>query len=243
MQFDIIGFLIFLGFILPGFVAQKARGSIVPRSLKPLSTVAEVGEFVLAGVWVHLTLIVVLRVVFLEFGTQYFAVLADTFQYGTLRGFLWDYRRLIFSYFVLSLAVGYGVGFLQGWQIIRQPVRSWITDRRLPSRLLEKMGITGFLEEQPVWYFVLKQASRSTVVFLEVEMKNAAGFYTGELRSYGILDDSVKSKDFYLSSVHFKQDRPHPYAPLKCDGILLNFEDVVSIRVVKTQSDITGQAQ
>jgi hypothetical protein len=51
MQFDITGFAIFLAFILPGFVAQKSRDSIVPRSLKPLSPVSEVGEFVLAGVW------------------------------------------------------------------------------------------------------------------------------------------------------------------------------------------------
>src|SRR6266849_6007452 len=64
MQFDVTGFLIFLAFILPGFVAQKARFSLAPRSLKPLSPVGEVGEFVLASVWVHSLLAVAIRMYF-----------------------------------------------------------------------------------------------------------------------------------------------------------------------------------
>ena len=67
MQFDLTGFLIFLGFILPGFVAQKARDSITPRPLKPQSLVADVGEFVLAGVWVHVLLLIAIRVFFFVF--------------------------------------------------------------------------------------------------------------------------------------------------------------------------------
>jgi len=59
--------------------------------------------------------------------------------------------------------------------------------------------------------------------------------------SYGILDDSVKSKDFYLEKVHFKQNRADQYVALNCDGLLLNFEDVVSVQVKKIRdSDILG---
>ncbi len=79
-------------------------------------------------------------------------------------------------------------------------------------------------------------------MFLEVEMKNNAGFYTGELKSYGILDDSEKSKDFYLESVHFKQNRSDSYISLKCDGILLNFEDVASILVVRSDANQGAEA-
>ena len=75
-----------------------------------------------------------------------------------------------------------------------------------------------------------------------MEMKDGAGFYTGQLKSYGILDDSEKSKDFYLVRVHFKQDRSSSYTPLKCDGLLLNFEDVVSIQVARFDTDEKPQS-
>lgn len=93
----------------------------------------------------------------------------------------------------------------------------------------------GFLQEDPVWYFVLRQRSPDTMVFLEVEMKNGAGIYTGTLKSYGILDDSVKSKDFYLEDVYFKENRSGSFVGLRCDGVLVNFEDVLSVQVVKVE--------
>ncbi|MGA8493443.1 MAG: DUF6338 family protein [Terriglobales bacterium] len=237
MQFDVTGFLIFLGFILPGFLAQRARYSLAPRSLKPLSPIAEVGEFVLAGVWVHVFLVAIFRLYFWVFQEQHFAALANTLYYKSLPKFLWAYRTFVFTYLVLSLAVGYCFGFIQGWLIIKQPVRSWLARRPLPKRLLKWLGIPGFLQEDPVWYFVLKQKSAATMVFLEVEMKNGAGIYTGRLTSYGILDDSVKSKDFYLEDVHFKADRIGSFTPLDCDGILLNFEDVAAIQVRKGEPE------
>jgi hypothetical protein len=235
MQFDITGFLIFLGFVLPGFVAQKSRDSIVPRSLKPFSTLAEVGEFVLAALWVHLILILAFRVFFLFAAKQYFGGFVNTFHYGSLQNFCWSFRALLFSYLVLSLVLGYFFGFLQGWLVLRQPVRNWVLERRALASLLAKIGIPGFLKEQPVWYFALKLDSPSTTVFVEVEMKNSAGFYTGVLLSYGILDDCVKSKDFFLVEVQFKQSRNDSYVPLQCNGVLLNFEDAVSVQVIKSE--------
>jgi Family of unknown function (DUF6338) len=241
MQFDITGFAIFLAFILPGVVAQKSRDSLVPRSLKPLSAASEVGEFVLAGVWVHVFLVVVIRLFFFFLGTEYFRHLATNFEYDTFARFLWSYRRLAFVYFVASLAFGYLLGFLQGVLILRQPLRKWATSRSIPTKVLRKLGVTGFLEEQPIWYFVLKQTKGLRAIFVQVEMKNAAGFYTGQLISYGILDDSIKSKDFYLEKVFFKQTISEQYAPVRCDGLLLNFEDVVSIQITRVETTTEGQ--
>jgi hypothetical protein len=237
MQFDITGFLIFLAFILPGFVAQKSRDSIVPRYLKSLSPVAEVGEFVLAGVWVHALLILGICLVLSLFAKDYFAVLTSHFKYEAFQNFLWSHRIVAVVYFISSLGVGYWVGFVQGWFILQQPVRNWALSKSLPTNILTKLGVPAFLEEQPVWYFALKQTSNLKAIFVEAEMKNGAGFYTGQLLSYGILDDSVKSKDFYLIQVHFKQDRSGQYAPLKCDGILLNFEDVASVQIKRIEAD------
>jgi hypothetical protein len=237
MQFDLTGLLIFLALILPGFVAQKAQYSVVPRSLKPLSSVGEIGEFILTGVWIHLFLLVGVRFVFWIFAEGYFAILENTFYYSTPRSFLWGHRVFVLAYFVLSLAAGYGFGFVQGVFVLKQPIRSWLVRRPFPKRMLLKLGVPGFLQDDPVWYFVLKQKSPETMVFLEVEMKNAAGIYAGTLKSYGILDDSVKSKDFYLEDVHFKENRAGAFVRLDCDGVLVNFEDAVTIQVVKVEPE------
>ncbi len=237
MQFDITGFLIFLAFVLPGFVAQKAKSSLIPRSLKPLSPVGEVGEFVLSGVWIQVFMAVTTRLFFWIFAEQYFKVLSNIFYYGSLNKVLWSYQVLVFGYFVLSLTIGYGFGFFQGVLIIKQPIRNWLVRKPFPNRMLKKLGVPGFLQEYPVWYFVLKQESATTMVFLEVEMKDRTGIYTGTLISYGILDDCEKSKDFFLEDVYFKQNRSDSFVPLRCDGVLLNFEDVASIQVVKVQPE------
>lgn len=237
MQFDITGFLIFLCFILPGFLAQRARYSLAPRSLKPVSPVAEVGEFVLAGVWVHVFLVAAIKVYFSLFETEYLNALLSMLHYGSPSAFLGAYSTFLLAYLVVSLAVGYCFGFLQGWLIIRQPIRSWVAKRPLPRKILKALGVSGFLREDPVWYFVLKQNSAATMVFLEVEMKNAVGIYTGRLSSYGILDDSVKSKDFYLEDVYFRPDRSDSFVRLDCDGVLLNFEDASVIQVRKGEPE------
>jgi hypothetical protein len=236
MQFDVIGLFLFVLFILPGFLAQRARRSIVPQSLKPLSPVAEVGEFVLAGVWVHVCLIVGFKLWCWIFGGQYFFLLWNTLVYGTPSTFFRSYSAFVFIYLLASLMVGYLFGFVQGWSIIKQPVRSFVVRQPSVNHLLTRLGVPGFLQDDPVWYFVLKQETAESMVFVEVEMKDGNGFYTGALRAYGILDDSEKSKDFYLEEVCFRKDRTVPYIALKCDGILLNFEDVVGVQVRRIAS-------
>lgn len=64
-------------------------------------------------------------------------------------------------------------------------------------------------------------------------MKSGAGFYTGQLESYGILDDSEREKDFYLVRAHYKVSVQDKYQRLHGDGVLLNFGDVESIQVTK----------
>jgi Family of unknown function (DUF6338) len=233
MQFDLNGFLIFLGFILPGFVAQRARVSLAPKPLKPVSAVAEVGEFVLAGVLAHVTLLIAFRIFLGIFAGSYYLNVISSLQYGSRPNFVWNHSKLMSTYFLLSLVAGYAVGLIQGWQILQHPTRGWVSSHL--GGFLQKVGITGFLQEEPVWYFVFKQASLTETVFLEVEMKNGAGFYTGKLRSYGILDDCEKSKDFYIEEAHYKSSRSANYSALNCDGLLLNFEDVISIQIRKVE--------
>jgi hypothetical protein len=67
-------------------------------------------------------------------------------------------------------------------------------------------------------------------------MKAGVGYYTGEMQSFGVLDDSEKSKDFYLINCYFKESKQDEYAKLDVDGVLLNFGDVDSIEVMKRRS-------
>jgi len=234
MQFDVFSFAIFLAFFLPGLLAQKARDSIAPRSLKPHSAIMDAGEFVLAGVVVHAFLIIAIYVFSLFFARGYFAVMKSTLRCGHFYSLFWGSPRFVCAYFVVSLGVGYFVGGVQGWLILRQPVRNWVLSNATLSRLMLKLKVFGFLQEQPVWYFVFQQKEPRTQVFVEVEMSNNGGFYTGELQSYGIVDDSEENKDFYIVDVHYKAARPDDYVRLSCEGVLLNAKNVASLQVFKT---------
>jgi len=238
MQFNVIGFLIFLAFFLPGFLAQKARDSIAPRSLKPHSPVADVGEFVLAGVWVHILLIVFFRLFFVFFAKYYFAAMQDVLHLGHPQDFFWRFPKFTFGYLILSLSLGYILGGIQGWLILRQPVRNWLLNNKIFGGFLLKLGVFGFLQEHPVWFYAFQQKAPRTQVFVEVEMRDGRGFYTGELQSYGIVDDSEENKDFYIVDVHYKQARSDEYVRLPCNGLLLNAKNVTSLQVFKTVSPL-----
>ncbi len=113
--------------------------------------------------------------------------------------------------------------------LLRQPVREWLLDKGLRP-LLERIGVHGFLEERPIWFDVLDLPPSKTA-FVEVALKNDAGYYTGELKTYAIVDDTERKKDFCLVEVHFKKQEADPYSKVPCSYLLLNFEDVYSLRV------------
>jgi hypothetical protein len=62
MTFDVTGLLIFLLAIVPGFVAQQSRYSIIPRSLQEKSLVEETGDYVLNSVFIHLIVLSCFRI-------------------------------------------------------------------------------------------------------------------------------------------------------------------------------------
>jgi hypothetical protein len=93
--------------------------------------------------------------------------------------------------------------------------------------------VLTFLEEDPVWYEALKQKTRLEHTFVEVRMENGMGFYTGELKSYGIVPDNSPNKDFLLVNAEYKAAEGDPFEALNADGVLLNFADAVSLTFIK----------
>lgn len=233
MTFDITGLLIFLLGILPGFLAQQTRYSIFPRSLKPKSVIEETGYYIFNSILVHALLILLFSVYMLTWSPSASAEFSQSIAQHTPSEWIWKHWILTATYFGASLAGGFLFGLFRGWLALRQPIRNWLAKYQRFDRFLTWFGIWLFLQEDPVWFHVFRQQTDDETIFLQVKMKSGAGFYTGQLESYGILDDSEREKDFYLVRAHYKVSVQDKYQRLHGDGVLLNFGDVESIQVTK----------
>jgi hypothetical protein len=238
MTFDVTGLLIFLLAIVPGFLAEQARHSIIPRSLQNKSTIEETGEYVIDSLFIHFFFLTAFRVLLSWVNPSTLDAFGQAATQKKLPGWAWEHRYLVLSYFVLSLIGGFFFGLLRGVLALNQPVRRKLGGFGWFSRLLENLGLYSFLQTDPVWYGVLRQASKDELTFVQVRMKGSGGSYSGELKSYGILEDSKREKDFYLVNVYFTKRDEDPYKRLDSDGVLLNFADVDSIEVTKRPRDL-----
>lgn len=237
MTFDATGLLIFLLAIVPGFLAEQSRHSIVPRSLQHKSPLEQTGEYVVNSVFIHLFFLTAFRVFLSWLNSSALTTFGQAAAQKKLTEWGWEHRYLVLSYFVASLIGGFFFGLLRGVLALNQPIRKGLASRRWFALLLEKLGIHSFLQEEPVWYGVLRQASKGELTFVQIRMKGNGGYYTGELRSYGILEDSKRDKDFYLVNVYFRKPDEGAYTKLHVDGVLLNFADVESMEVIKRVRD------
>ncbi len=145
----------------------------------------------------------------------------------------WDHHYLTLLYFLLSLGAGFALGMTRGVLALNQPIRKWLLDFGWFRGLLARVGVLSFLEEEPVWYGVLRQDHKDEITFIRPKMKGRGDVYTGELKSYGILPDSEREKDFYLVNAYYAVSADAPFRHIEADGILLNFADVEVIEVMK----------
>ncbi len=238
MMFDVTGLLIFLLAVIPGFLAEQTRHSIVPRSLQKKSAIDETGEYVINSLLIHFVLLMVFQLILSWMNPSTLEALGQAVTQKKLAGWAWEHRFLVLAYFVLSLIAGFFFGVLRGVLALNQPFRRKLGGFQWISRLLEGIGLYSFLQTDPVWYGVLRQTSKDELTFVQVRMKGGGGFYAGELKSYGILEDSKREKDFYLVNVYFTKRDEDPYTKLDSDGVLLNFADVDSIEVTKRLRDL-----
>lgn len=236
MTFDVTGLLIFLLAVVPGFLAQQARSLLIPRSLRTQSILEETGNYVLNSVLVHLLLLIGFRVGLGLAGSPTPAALALAIAQKQFGPWAWQHRYLIASYFVASLVLGFLLGVSRGIAERDRVIGTWLADIPWLSQFLVRLGVLSFLEEAPVWYEALKQKTRQERTFVEVRMKDGKGFYTGELKSYGIVSDSERNKDFLLVNVAHKTSEEGRYVQLDADGVLLNFADAESVAFIKDTS-------
>ncbi len=224
MEFSFVSLFVFVVFILPGFLAQRSRQTLFPRSLQPVGALGEAGSLILSSVLVH-SLLCALLLVF----TSGSVVLLQDGSHGLVM-LLWHHPWRTLSYLWTALVLGYLLGFIEGWMLLRHPVRRWLFKWNRLSRLVHSLGITRLLDERPVWFDVLIPGD-SDIVFVEAALKENGGYYTGILETYAILDETERNKDFCLTEVYFKKQDTARYSKIPCSKLLLNFEDVYSLRV------------
>lgn len=233
MTFDATGLLTFLLAIVPGFIAQQSRHSISPRSLEQKTVLEETGEYVLNSVFVHLFLLTTFRIAIGIWKPSILAGASIALRQKEFLPWAWDHHYLMLVYFLLSLGVGFVLGIVRGVLALNQPIRKWLLDFRWFREHLAKVGILSFLQEEPVWYGVLRQDHKDQITFVRATMKERGDVYTGELKSYGILRDSERQKDFFLINAYYAASSDVPFRQIDADGILLNFADVKVVEVMK----------
>jgi Family of unknown function (DUF6338) len=187
------------------------------------------GDYVLNSVLIHLLLLTVFRILIPR------AILwsiPSPFLRDSSLLWLWNHRWLLLLYFLASLIFGPLFGFLRGTVALKQPIRSKFLALRWCRWLLTRVGVHSFLETDPVWYGVLRNTRTDEFTFLQIRMKNGS-YYTGELRSYGLVADKEKQKDFYIVNAYFQPPDQEEYRKLEVDGVLLNFADADSVEIMK----------
>ena len=236
MKIDISTVLLVILCIIPGLFAQRSRNLLCPRSFDPQGSSAELGELVALGISTHgilaciggLFLFVLGVCLHLEPG--YFFHKIDSWQVSQ-----WSSSRpteailLATLYVFTSFAVSHMLGLVYGfWRLQRSPITTALLRR---SIWLNRHGIAGLLGEQPIIYEALYPKTdahgTSYLVFVELEMKDGAGFYSGQLKQFAIVKDEEPHKPVYLIKASFTKTLSEPYQALEADGVVLDLADAV----------------
>ena len=235
MTFDITGLILFLVAVMPGFVAQQSRHTLVPRPLESKTALEETGEYVLNSLLVHLFSLICFREVLIVLDPRLLFTLGQAISGQSVRVWGYEHRYLAIIYLCTTLAAGFLLGLLRGYVALTQPVRSGLSHYKWSQKILKSLHIPSFIQDGPVWHDVLRDRGVETLTVVQIRMKSGC-FYTGALERYSILKDSEKNKDFYLVNAHFRPTCSEPYQEMRCRGVLLNFSDVEAIEISKTQA-------
>jgi hypothetical protein len=138
----------------------------------------------------------------------------------------------------LTFLVGNVVGLLGGLWRLHRPFSSFVLTR---SRRLQRWGLTGSLGERPIIYEILSPEIAAdgapSIVFVEAEMKDGLGFYSGQVSQYAIERDSEPHKPIFLTEAWFKILRSDGYEKVDAEGVFLDLADVATLRVDQVASD------
>jgi hypothetical protein len=222
IDFSTIFLVIFL--VLPGLFSRRSRNSIVPRSLEAHGETEELADFVVQGVVVHLILGAIAAfllglvgaIVHHQIGYYYW-----TLDRGDMSSWSKVHSTETTVLFGAYVAISFLAGHILGWLLGK-----WRWSRRV---------VPSFLKDLPIIYRVLAprvaEDHSLSIVFVEAEMKDKAGFYSGQIADYAQAKDGEPHKIIYLIEVWFKQDREAAYSKVDAEGIMIDLADVATLKV------------
>ncbi len=227
--------------VVPGLFAQRTRNQLVPQSFAPQGASAELAERIALGVSTH-GLLAFLAALILS--------LAGWLLRGNYRCFFpkidwliaggWCSQHIVEAFLVasgyvfVSFFFSHWLGFVYGVMRSNSPITQRIFANA--TWLQRWFGITGLLGERPIIYEVLnpEQDHREALsVFVEVELKDGLGFYSGQLSQFAIVKDDEPHKPIYLIDVWFKKDRGGEYKQIETDGVMIDLADAATLLVKK----------
>lgn len=239
MKFDFSTILIIIIAVIPGLFAQRTRSQLVPRSFAPKGASAELAELVALGVATHGALAFLSATFLFLLGwlnkgdPDYFFSKLDSLIAGQ-----WCSQHIIeasliaFSYILFSFFVSHWLGFIYGLLRLKSPFTTKLLAKA--TWLRKGFGVTGLLGERPIIYEVLNPAldhGATKSVFVEVEMKDGLGFYSGQLSQFAIVRDEEPHKPIFLIDVWFKKERNDDYESVETDGIMIDLAEAATLLV------------
>jgi hypothetical protein len=240
LKFDFSTLLLVIVAIIPGLFAQRTRNQLAPRSFAPQGASAELAELVALGVATHGTLAFISAIILFLFGwlrkgdPDYFFSELDSLIAGQ-----WCSQHIIeasliaFIYIFFSFLISHWLGFIYGLFRLKSPFTTMLF-----TKLQRWFGIDGLLGERPIIYEVLNPDNNNGIaksVFVEVEMKDGLGFYSGQLFQFAIVRDEEPHKPIFLIDVYFKKERNDDYKSVETDGIMIDLADVATLLVKQVE--------
>lgn len=242
MKVDLSTLLLVVIAIIPGLFAQRSRNLLVPRSFSTKGASEELAELVALGLATHGVIAFLLALLLVALGilhsghiTYYFQKV-DSWQLGTwVAGHRSEVSLICAGYVFLSFFVSHCLGLVYGGVSLGGGLTAKVLQR---ATWLGRFGIRGFLGERPIIYELLDaqvdDGGESKTVFVEAEMKEGLGFYSGQLSQFAIVRDEEPHRPIYLVEPWYKGNRTDDYTQVQADGILIDLADVACLLIKQT---------
>lgn len=216
-----------------------------PRSFEDQGTSAELGELVALGISTHAVLVLVASFILFCWGLVHRHFLLAFTRLDGWRITEWvknhpsESLLLATLYVLLSFFVSHWLGFVYGIFRLRTPITSFASRK---FRFLRRLGLDDKLGERPFLWDTLLPTD-DNLMFLEIEMRDNAGFYAGQLSLFAIVKDEEPHKPVSLINAWRKDQRADQYQPIEADTILLDLADAIEVRIIQRPPDQEVTAQ
>lgn len=198
-----------------------------PKSLDEIGATEELAQFVGAGLLIHLFLAPLYLLFFSRWNLSYAHDLHAGLAAHGVGQIILTHPWFSLCYLAISLIIAQLFGMAAGFLSLRQTIRKFLS-RRLRIR---------FVMDRPLVFDFFYQGEFSGITFVELEMKEHAGFYTGQLAGFALVRDVEPHKPVYMQKVLYRAEERQQYTPIAADGVWFDLADALSVRLVRVPQE------